>query len=469
MQKSHDHKVPQKVTRSLNHAITDGRWWSVMVGFGESFIGAFGQFLGASAFMQGMLSTIPQFVSSIATLLSHHVTAFLKSRKRMVLVLATLQAITWLGMLFLSYWFNSVVILIIFATLYFVFGAMASPTWSSWMGDLVPEERRGAYFGLRNRKMGLWLLVSTLIASFMLSYLTSWNQFYVFAILFTIAFLARLISVVYLSLMYEPHVELKKFPWLSPKEYFLKSSDNLLHFTGANSFLMFGVFIASPFIIALYFQVFKFTLAQYAIIVVASTLANVVTIQLWGKKSDEFGPSVILKTSTFIICTLPIFWLLAIQFPSMSFGLVIIAEILSGLGWAAYNLASSNFLYDNASNEYRIVLFSYHNVFRGISILIGTLFGAFLISLMSGILILAIIVSFVCRLSAIIGFMGLKEVKYRKTAPPLYSLAGSVVVGSVAVTTLYGLNRTVDFMRSPLEAANKQLKFWQDKFDGKKK
>jgi MFS family permease len=465
---STQHKTPQRVTKSLKHAITDGRWWSVMVGFGESFIGAFGQFLGATAFMQGMLSTIPQFVSAIATLLSHHVTAYLKSRKRMVVSLAILQAFMWFGMLFVSYWFTSVPILIVFATLYFVFGAMAGPTWSSWMGDLVPEERRGAYFGLRNRKMGLWLLVSTLCASFLLSYLTSWNQFYVFAILFSIAFTARLISSLYLSLMYEPHVELKKFPWLSPREYFLKSSANLIHFTGANSFLMFGVFVASPFIIALYFQVFKFTLAQYALIVVASTLANVITIQLWGKKSDEFGPSVILKTSTLIICSLPLFWLLALQFPQMSFGLILLAEVLSGLGWAAYNLASSNFLYDNASNEYRIVLFSYHNVFRGISILIGTLFGAFLISIMGGIMILAIVLSFVLRAIAIFSFIGLKEVKFKKTAPPLYSLAGSVVVGGVAVTTLYGLNRTVDIVRKPLESANKHLKYWQDKFDDKK-
>jgi MFS family permease len=465
MQKPLEPKASTRVTRSLNNAITDGRWWSVMVGFGESFIGAFAQFLGASAFMQGMVSTIPQFISAVATLFAHQVTTLLKTRKRAVVVLAFLQAFTWIGMLLLSYYFNSVFLLLIFVTLYFVAGAIASPIWSSWMGDLVPQDRRGAYFGLRNRKMGLWLLVSTLTATFLLSYLTSWNQFYVFAILFTIAFFARLISTLYLALMWEPHVELKKFPWLSPREYFAKASDNILRFAFANSFLMFAVFVASPFVIVLYFQVFKFTLAQYALIVLASTLANVITIQLWGKKSDEFGASTILKTSIFIIASLPIFWLLAVHFSNHSFAFIIIAEVLSGLGWAAYNLATSNFLYDNASTEYRIVLFSYHNLFRGISLLIGTLFGSFLISIMGGVMVLAIIVSFVLRVSSIIGIMTLKESKYKKTAPPLYSIAGSVVVGSLTVTTLYGLNRTVDIMRTPLEAANKKLKYWQDKFD----
>jgi MFS family permease len=467
--KQKPHKsMSTKVSHSLSHSVKDGKWWSVMVAFGESFIGAFGQLLGASALMQGLLTTIPLFISSLATLCAQHLTAYLKSRKLTVLVFAIIQAFSWLGIVFLALWFKSVFLLLVLATVYFVAGAIANPVWSSWMGDLVPAEKRGAYFGYRSEKMALWLLVSTVLASFALWYFADYGDLYVYIGFFTIAFLARLISSLYLWLMYEPQVELKKFPWLSPSQYIEKASNNLLKFSFSHSFLLFGVYVASPFIIILYFKVLEFTLFQYSIILLFATLANVITVKLWGKKSDEYGSSAVLKVSSLMIIILPIFWYLSYQiWPEHGFLLCLIAETIGGAGWAAYNLATSNFLYDNAQQEYRIVLFSYHHVIRGIAILIGTLFGTLLITISGGALLLAIVASCFLRAIAAMSHLFLKEVTYKKQSPPLYMLAGSVAVQSVAVTTMYGLNRTVDFVREGLESFNKELDYWKNKFEKK--
>ena len=41
--------------------------------------------------------------------------------------------------------------LIVFVCLYQIMGQGAGTAWSSWIGDVVPHEVRGRYFGRRNR------------------------------------------------------------------------------------------------------------------------------------------------------------------------------------------------------------------------------------------------------------------------------------------------------------------------------
>jgi len=196
-----------RIKRSLKYSIFDGSYYSAMVGFGESFFTAFAVFLRATNFQIGLLGSLPQALGAALQLFSNKLIHLFGSRKRLVCSLALLQGLMYIPVM-LTFYFTefSVFYLILFISLYFIFGSIINPAWSSWMGDLVDENKRGAYFGKRNKIMGMVSFVSFVIAGFMLQNFSDGTitQYAGFAMLFVVAFISRIFSFIYLMKKYEP-------------------------------------------------------------------------------------------------------------------------------------------------------------------------------------------------------------------------------------------------------------------------
>ena len=62
----------EKVRKSLRYSITDGAFYSAMVGFGESFFSVFAVFMKASNLHPGLLGALPQTIGSIGAALLQH-------------------------------------------------------------------------------------------------------------------------------------------------------------------------------------------------------------------------------------------------------------------------------------------------------------------------------------------------------------------------------------------------------------
>ena len=75
------------------------------------------------------------------------------SRKQIIIAGASLQALIWLPLMLLPMLYRDAAVAIIIGciVLYHASGSMVVPQWSSLMGELVPERRRGRYFALRTR------------------------------------------------------------------------------------------------------------------------------------------------------------------------------------------------------------------------------------------------------------------------------------------------------------------------------
>ena len=72
-------------------------------------------------------------------------------------------------MFFKGVWLSVLpILLIVFYCLQIGVGAIAGPAWFSWMGDLVPKEKRGKYFGKRNRILQAVTIITMLTAGFLL-------------------------------------------------------------------------------------------------------------------------------------------------------------------------------------------------------------------------------------------------------------------------------------------------------------
>ncbi|MDH5345005.1 MAG: MFS transporter, partial [Gammaproteobacteria bacterium] len=141
------------VDRSLKHSLKDATAFAAMTGMGENYLSAFGVFLNATAPQIGLLASLPPLLASFAQPFSAWLGRATGYRKRIVLLGAGLQAFAWLPILFLPILFpvQAVPLLIASVVLYHGGAHLVAPQWSSMMGDIVPERRRGRFFGLRTR------------------------------------------------------------------------------------------------------------------------------------------------------------------------------------------------------------------------------------------------------------------------------------------------------------------------------
>ena len=283
-------EAKERIDKSLKHSVKDGAWWSVMVGSGESYLSAFALFLKATEAQLGLLMSLPQLIASLVQLLAVKLTNLFESRKKIVVTFAFIQGFVWLLIIGFSYITQSVWVLILLASLYFALGALSGPAWISWMGDLVPENMRGRYFGMRNRVSGFVAFIATISGGLILDFVSNIDTHLAFSIVFSIAFFGRMISSYYLTLKFEPHVEITE-----PKEYpfkqFLKElwSNHFGIFSLYTNLMMFAVFISAPFVAIIWLEYLGFSYLQYMVVLSASTVISFVTMTYWGTHADSYG------------------------------------------------------------------------------------------------------------------------------------------------------------------------------------
>ena len=169
VEESTERKVHSK-QKALETSIKEGVAADFSAGIGTNYITPFALALNASPFQIGILSSLSGLASPFAQLKGSRM-MLRHSRKHLVLNFVLLQAFIWLpisllGILLWKGFFQEylVYMLIVFYTIYAIFMGLATPSWFSWMGDLVPPEDRGKYFSIRNRAAGVAAIVAVLLS-----------------------------------------------------------------------------------------------------------------------------------------------------------------------------------------------------------------------------------------------------------------------------------------------------------------
>jgi MFS family permease len=369
-------EIEKKKKRSRLYSIIDGTFYSGMVGMGESFFLAFAVLLKASNFQLGLLTAIPQFFGSIVQLGSSKVIKLFKTRKRAILIGAALEGAMYLPIL-LMFMFGQMTFnwLLLFVTLYLVFGKIISPIWNSWMGDLVDKDR-GQYFGRRLRITGLATFITYLIAGFILESLQSVGiDKSGFIIIFFLAFLFRIGSIIFLSRQYEPRYRVEEKHKFRIWDFLLKpefaEARKISYFLGL---INFSVNIAAPFFAAYMLYDLKMGYISFTIVNAASILVKNLMIPIWGRFCDRFGNRKVLSFAAILIPVVPVLWLF-----SHNIVYLIFVQFFSGFVWAAWDIAAFDYLYDATTKKNRARVIAYTNVISGLAILVAPLVGGLII------------------------------------------------------------------------------------------
>lgn len=368
--------------KTMNLSIKEGAASSVMSGLGVSYVSLYGLALNANNAQIGLLSSIPGLLSPITQIFSSKLMEKF-SRKNLIVFGVAFQALMWLPILFLSFLFEKnlfleylPIFLIIFYSFYAIFGAIASPSWFSLMGDLVPEKIRGKYFGKRNKITETIALISMLIGAFVLDFFKTKGIILIgFSILFFISCIARLISAKYFTEHYEPELKTEKGYYFTIWQFLKKStSNNFGRFVIFVALINFATMISSPFFAVYMKSNLGFSYATFTFVTLAASVSSILFMPVWGKFSDKYGNRKLMKIGGFLIPLIPILWL----FSKSAWYLALVPQFVSGFGWAAFNLAASNFIYDSVTPQRRAICVTYYNVIVGVGTFFGATIGGFL-------------------------------------------------------------------------------------------
>ncbi len=375
--------LPPRVQRSMRLSIHEGVLYAVMVGFGDTYFLADAVRLGASALEQGLVITLPLFGGALGSVLAVR-WLMARPRRKHVVVAGALAQAGVLGVLALLHHLQAMTpaLLIGLVVVHQAGGQCAGTGWSSWYGDLIPSAVRGRYFGVRSRFVYLATCLSLVASGVLLHWLEPGRAGAVpagtggggFVAAFSVAALARLASALLLATSHEP--AFRGLPDAAWTRRFLRTSRGRAawRLVLVGGLMQLCVYVGSPYFGPYMLKELEFSYLQYMAATVCVVLLKVATLPMWGRSIDAYGGRSIYGLAALLVGLVPIPWLWAD-------GLVwvLIAQGLSGLSWAAYEVSFFSLALEATYKSTRPYLFAAQNVIQGSAQLLGGLLGALLL------------------------------------------------------------------------------------------
>jgi MFS family permease len=368
----------QALKRDLRLSIGDGTAYGVMIGVGETYLQAFVLEIGKGEIFAALIATLPQLIGSLLQLISPTAVRMTGSHKWWVVFCAGFQGLCFFPLI-LAAWFGSIPTpaVLIVASLYWATSLGAGPAWNTWQGTIIPRDIRARFFAKRARLCQLTTLAGFLGGGFALKAAQAeGNAVPLFAILFSIALVCRMISTICLSLQTEP------FP-IPPKMRFLSLGEQWHRFSRGSSgrLLVFavgmqvGVYIAGPFFVPYMFKVLGFKYHHYALLIGASFVAKFISLRYWGKLAHRTGAHRLLWIGSLGLVPLAGGWVV-----SSNYIWLICLQLVAGAAWGAYELALVLLFFETIHESERTSLLTLYNVANSIALAAGSLIGAAIIN-----------------------------------------------------------------------------------------
>ena len=310
----------------------------------------------------GALPTLGQFAAPLSLI-------FRGSRKRLSIILAGLGRALFGLVLFLPLFPTELRMpgLLLIMALSQLIIAPVNVLWTSWMAELVPEERRGRYFGLRNGLLGLVGTLGNLVAGGLIDALGKPQGF---LLVLAIGVVAGVSSVFLLKRQYEtPSAQ----PQTTLTDFIAPLKDRrFVGFLGFVAFFMAAVMVGGPFIIPLWLEYIRMSFAQIGLWTVISASCGLIFTPLWGRFGDRFGHMQVLFWSGIFASILPIIsllanpkWLTPVWF----------AAVIDAMAWGGIGTALTNTTLASAPKERRNHYLSLYWVAFGLGGVLGASIG----------------------------------------------------------------------------------------------
>lgn len=362
--------------QSMRLSIWEGGYYGILTGLTQSFLAPLALLFSASNLVISLLSTLPTLVGSLFQLRAPEVLDWFRSRRRYMLVFLGVQAVVWVLIGLLTLIPNTGVALLLLVLLSIAassFSLLVNPVWMSYIGDLVPVHRRNRFFGVRNAITGAVTFGATIVAGLVLLVFGA-NPAWGFLILFVGAGAARAASVAcfwfskdLLAPPKEKRFSLQRFLNRIPTSDFGR-------FVSLAVTLRVAAYVSAPFFVVYQLKVLNLDYFLFTILQLASLVSSFLSVRYWTMVVDNRGNRHVLLYSGFLIAFIPLLWITTAAFPAL-----LLFQLFSGIAWAGFNLASSNYMLEATSSKSRTRPIAYFNLLNNVAIFVGGIAGAFLL------------------------------------------------------------------------------------------
>lgn len=361
---------------SLKNSFWDGFFASIQAAIIDQFITPLALYLGANNVWIGILNFVRNSFVSVMQVHSAAITRRVGSRKRFILISVLAAALLWLPTYLVPFLCGDlrVPIFILLFTLTSSINMLATPAWASLISEYVPANRRGQYFGWRGTTLGFVYSVSMLAAGLVLCFFHGVSLFWGFFILMAAAAIARLVSWSFITRLYEPKWQPQQTDYFTFVEFIRRLPvSNFAKFTVLASIFNLAVALASPFFAVYLLRDLKYDYLSFTLVIGASVFATLVLQRYWGDFADKYGNRKIFLLNALLISVIPFLWLF-----SKEMWYLFLIQLIAGVGWAGFNLATANFIYDAAVAAKRERCLAYFNFLAGLGLGFGALLGGYL-------------------------------------------------------------------------------------------
>jgi MFS family permease len=365
----------------LRACTDDGITHAFMVGVGETFIPAFALAAGAAQVHGGLVYTIPFLVGATVQLLTPAGVERIGSPRKWILLCATIQALCFIPMA-LAAVTGSVSLLLIYAcaSIYWTVNLGAAPAWNAWVGALFPARIRAAYFSRRSRICQIALLAGLLLGGVLISRFEHTPlELASFALLFMAASLSRALSTPALVAQSEPRF-LPPARRVSPIG-FLRRIRGAPEGRVVAALLVFmlAVQVSSPFVTPYMLRGLSMDKDQFTISVVTLFAAKSLALPLVGRLAASWGARRLLMAGALVVAAASGLWIVSTA-PAWIYAM----QLVSGAGWAAYEMALFLLLLEHIREEERTAMYAAYYFFNAIVTVVGSFVGAAAIDALGG-------------------------------------------------------------------------------------
>jgi len=356
---------------ALKNSILDGIFYNAFLYLTTPFLIAFAISMGASNLEIGIITASGLLGGSLARIPLAEIVERIDHRKSITIAsnLIAQIGIALIGLIpvfFITNWFGALISFILITNF---FMASSNVAWNSWMSGLIPKKKQGHFFGDRYFFNSLSGLIALLIAGAILAVFN--NQLIGFQILFIAGIIPAIISSHYLAkIPSKPYKEQFNEKNIFDEIKIIFANKNYLAFLVFSLVLNFGVYFPDPFFTAHVINNLHAPASFIAIQTIVFLVFCALTYKQWGKLADKYGDKSILTVSAIGVCLIPLCWAFTTNLWE-----ILLLEILTGVAWAGFNIAVTNYLWDISDERKRAMYVAIYWGLIGIVGIIAPLLG----------------------------------------------------------------------------------------------
>lgn len=377
--------------RDLYASIWDAGAYSVMVGVAESYFGAFALALGLGSSGAALMVTLPVLLGSLLQLVTPWGVRQVGSLKRWIVGAIFIQVVCLLllplaGLASIK----AVATLIAFgaATIYWATQFSAGGPWNTWMEELVPLRVRTRFFACRQRTSQICLLSGFVIGGLALQYGKAADaELIVFAAIFLTAATCRTISGLFMARQSEPTSGKAIGEQLGLRQLLTKRGKipggRLIVYLLA---MQVAVQVSGPYFTPYMLKQEGWSYLTFMLLIGLCFVGKVIALPLWGRVGQRIGSTRLMWIGGLAIVPISGLWLVSDALTGIRWNVggidvsarvlcIAAIQILSGVTWAAYELAMALQFLHGIPRKQRTSMLTLYHFGNSAAMVLGALIG----------------------------------------------------------------------------------------------